>query len=887
MNLIGFSLATLCRSLCNTPGISKRSVSARFAPDRVPLAASRLRTRLGKPEEINRGGDADAQSDGGLQRLTNSVLQHVMVQRVIAGIVLAICASVANAGEPAVLQFDNESEQKIVGRDARLQLLVSRRDGQLTDATHTVTYTTKPLGIVDVASDGYVTPIADGLVTVTAQHDDGSTAESVIVVSDTGNEASVSFPSRVVPIFTKLGCNGGGCHGKAAGQNGFKLSLLGFEPREDFEHLVYESRGRRIIPAIPDQSLLLQKAINASPHGGGLRMHRDSYEYRLMRRWIAQGMPYGDADEAVVESIQIVPSERRLAAQATQQLAVIARYNDGSTEDVTRAVLYESNDPAMAEVSATGRLQLSDLIGDVAVMARYQGQVAVFRAIVPLDSERTPLPATEARNVVDTFVFKKLQSLGIPASPVCDDHTFLRRVTLDTTGRLPTLQEISDFGNLDPQIRRDAAIDRLLGSPDYAEFFASKWNSILRNRQVQGATQFANFAFHDWIRESIDSNKPYDQFVREIVAASGTVASHPPVAWYTQVASTTERMEDAAQLFLGQRLQCARCHHHPYEKWSQTDYAEMAAFFATVAKKPEAEAGEPSYIASFAGATYAQPKTGTALPPSGLDAEQITVPPSEDVRFEFADWMTQPQNPFFARALVNRYWKHFMGRGLVEPEDDMRVTNPPTNPELLDAVAQAFIDSGYDLKALIRLLVQSRTYQVDSNADDDNLQDQRNYSRYYPKRLHAEVLLDAIDQVTGSPTAFDGMPTGSRAVSLPNAGFSSYFLKVFGRSASSTACECESTQEPNLAQNLHLLNSTDIQTKLSSDTGRAALLAADTDRGDDVKIVELYQVAFGRPASDQELKTTLGYLAAKTNRREAYEDIVWSLINSKEFLFNH
>ncbi len=798
--------------------------------------------------------------------------------------VLFCIANSAPAEESPALRFDTPQGYTLVGRDARLQLLVSMDES---DATHTVTYSVEPAGIVEVASDALVTPIADGEATVRAEHESGLSAQYLITVTNTGNETPVSFPERIVPVFTKLGCNGGGCHGKAAGQNGFKLSLLGFEPREDFEHLVHESRGRRLTPAMPDQSLLLLKAINASPHGGGQRMQTDSYEYRLLRRWIAQGMPYGSDDTPVVQSIEIVPPQRRLKAAESQQLSVIAQLSDGSTEDVSRAALYESNDPEMAEVTETGRVQLGELIGDVAVMARYQGQVAVFRAIVPMDGAAPDTLPLEPRNVVDTLVFKKLQSLGVPPSPACDDLTFLRRVTLDVTGRLPTLQEIADFEQADSEIRRDAAIERLLDSHDYAEYFANKWNTILRNRQAEGATQYANFAFHEWICDSLESNMPYDDFARQIVAASGTVASHPPVAWYTQVSSTTQRMEDAAQLFLGQRLQCAKCHHHPYEKWSQKDYAQMAAFFTTVAKKAEPDPGEPSFIAGLADATYAHPKTGTPTPAAGLDSQSASNQRDNDARLAFADWMTTPDNPFFARTLVNRYWKHFTGRGLVEPEDDMRVTNPPTNPELLDGLAAAFTQSGYDLKGLIRLITQSRTYQFDSMAAEQNLQDQRNYSRFYPKRMQAEVLLDAIDHVTGTQTPFDPMPAGTRAVALPDAGYSSYFLKVFGRSESTTACECESSQEPNLAQNLHLLNSTEMQTKLASDTGRAAVLAGDEARQDDEKVAELYRIALGRNPDDSELKSTIGYLANKPNRREAYEDVVWSLINSKEFLFNH
>jgi hypothetical protein len=796
---------------------------------------------------------------------------------------LLMWVSMARADESNSLRVDTPENQTLVGRDARLQLLVSHAD---TDVTHQVHYRTEPTGIVSVSSTGFVTPIADGVARVSAEHDSGLSASISINVSNTGHEPPLSFPGRIVPIFTKLGCNGGGCHGKAAGQNGFKLSLLGFEPREDFEHLVHESRGRRLHPALPDQSLMLTKAINASPHGGGQRMAPDSYEYRMLRRWIAQGMPYGSSSEPVVTSIEVLPRQRRLAAQATQQLAVLARYSDGSSEDVTRAAVFESNDPQMADVSPTGMVVLNDLIGDVAVMARYQGQVTVFRAIIPMDSQSGEL-ALQPRNQVDKFVFNKLQSLGVPASPICDDATFLRRVTLDIAGRLPTLDEIERFESEPADTRRDRAIDGLLDSPEYAEFFALKWNTILRNRVAEGATAFANFAFHAWIRDSLDANMPYDEFVRQIVTASGSVASHPPVAWYTQVTSTTQRMEDAAQLFLGQRLQCANCHHHPYEKWSQQDYAHMAAFFVTIDKKSGSDPGEPNYITRLAAASYAHPKTGQPIAPAGLDDDVISPDPGSDVRHAFADWMTQPDNPFFARALVNRYWKHFLGRGLVEPEDDLRVTNPPTNPELLDALAQAFVDSGYDMKQLIRMITQSHTYQFDSGVAGDNLADRRNYSRFYPKRLSAEVLLDAIDHVTTATTSFEPLPVGTRAVALPDAAYGSYFMKVFGRSNATTACECESTQEPNLAQNLLLLNSAEIQAKLAADTGRAAQLAAAEANSDGDQIRQLYRIALSRHPADDELQAALNYLAGKPNRRQAYEDIIWSLINAKEFLFNH
>ncbi|MGI9471488.1 MAG: DUF1549 and DUF1553 domain-containing protein [Rubripirellula sp.] len=776
------------------------------------------------------------------------------------------------------------------GLDARLQLIVSREHEELgvEDVTHDVSYRVAPNGIAEVVN-GLLVPIADGEVSITAIDPDGIETTLPVKIVDTGNVATLSFPGRIVPIFTKLGCNGGGCHGKLAGQNGFKLSLLGFGPQEDYDHLVRESRGRRLSPAAPDQSLLLTKAINASPHGGGQRLEMDSHEYRLMRRWIAQGMPYGDADQPQVESIEVIPEHRRLAASSTQQLAVIARYSDGTVEDVTRAAVYESNDSEMADCDARGLVQLNDLVGDVAVMARYQGHVTVFRADIPFDaSGRSPeLFPKDRDNPVDRFVFAKLESLGITPSPRCDDATFLRRITLDLTGRLPNQAEAEAFLNDSAADKRAGYIDRLLGSDDHADYFAGKWNTILRNRRDGGALRFSNVAFHQWIRDSIADNKPYDQFVREIITASGSVASHPPVAWYQQVSDTNQRIEDAAQLFLGQRIQCARCHHHPYEKWSQADYAQLSAFFTTVSKKSGGDPGEPRFFARRGGASAKHPKTGQALKPAGLDADELAISAQEDPRHHFADWMTDPENPFFARALVNRYWKHFLGRGMVEPEDDLRITNPPSNPELLDGLASAFKQSGYDLQALIRLIVGSRAYQADSEAIAENLGDRRSYSRFYPKRLQAEVLLDAIDHLTLSPTRFSGMPPGVRAVALPDTGFSSYFLTVFGRPESTTACECERSQEANLSQSLHLLNSEEIQGKLSNENGRAAALAVDDARSDEEKIRELYLIAFTREPSDGEMKATVTYVANKQNRREAYEDVLWSLINSKEFLFNH
>ena len=831
----------------------------------------------------------------------------------IPNLPVAVAAQAVEAEGFAVAKLKVENgvpgtATSMVGSDARLQLMVTAEAaaGQQRDFTRVVQYSANPAGLVEVDATGLVTPLANGDVTVTATIPEAiagaaqRTATVDLKVTGVGAEPPIHFQRQITPIFTKLGCNGGGCHGKISGQNGFRLSLLGFEANEDYDYLVKESRGRRISVANPSSSLLLTKATGEVPHGGGARTDRSTYEYRLMARWIAQGTPSGDPNAPKVESIEIFPPSRRLAPGQTQQLSVIARYSDGSIEDVTPGVVYESNDSAMAEVTPGGWVQIQNMVGDVAVMARFQGHIAVFNADIPFPTDRSPTtadPAVQAafarleqpRNAVDTHVFAKLKSLGIPASPECDDATFLRRVTLDLAGRLPNLDEVQQFteDTTPSREKRDRVIDRLLDSEDYADHFAGKWGAILRNRRNGGGLQFTNLAFHHWIRQSLIDNKPYDQFVAELLTASGTPANNPAVTWFAQVPDLEQRTEDAAQLFLGQRIQCARCHHHPYEKWSQADYAQLAAFFSLVSKKSSDSASEPEFYSRPGKPTANHPKTGQPLPPTGLDGEAIDISPNDDPRVHLAQWMVDPQNPFFAKSLANRYWKHFMGRGLVEPEDDMRVTNPPSNPALMDALAYEFKASGYDLKALVRLIVQSNTYSFSSDPIATNIEDRRSYSRYYPKRLNAEVLLDAVDTVTQTPTAFQSMPAGTRAVALPDTGFGSYFLTVFGRPESTTACECERSQESNLAQSLHLLNSEEIQGKLAADVGRAAKMAAEAVDQDEPGITRLYQIALARKPTEQELKSVLEYVRGKENRRAAMEDVIWSLINSKEFLFNH
>jgi len=818
---------------------------------------------------------------------------------------LAVLLAVPLVGlaSPLQIEFRAGATRLVLDtKDARQQLLVTAADGR--DRTREVVWSAEPAELVDVDRFGRVSPRKDGSGEIRATSSDGTMAVLPVTVIHSDTPAPVHFANQIVPVFTKNGCNGGGCHGKAVGQNGFRLSLLGFEPGEDYEHLTKEARGRRLFPAAPDRSLLLTKATAQLPHGGGRRLDPDSDDYELLVRWIAQGMPAGRSDAPTVTRVEVFPDERTLSFTSTQQLVVTAHYSDGSAADVTRSALFEPNDKDMAAVNEQGRVTVYNQPGTFAVMVRYQGQVATFRATIPLGAPVGELPP--AQNFVDELVFKQLQKVGMPPSRLADDATFLRRVTLDVAGRLPFVGEVEAFRADPAPDRRRRVIERLLESREYAEYFANKWSALLRNKRTDARQARGTFAFHNWIRDSLAANKPFDRFVREILTAAGDLADNPPVAWYRQVRTMQSQLEDVSQLFLGQRLQCAQCHHHPYERWSQADYWSFGASFALVSHQPGSQPGEEIIVPRRGRARATNKKNGQSVPPSGLAEPAFELTDDDDPRVFLADWMTAPDNPWFAKALVNRYWKHFFGRGLVDPEDDLRETNPPSNPELLDALAAHFARGGFDLKDLVRTLTQSATYQLSAEPNAENTRDRHQFSRFYPRRLPAEVLFDSVNVLLGSESHFEGLPPGTRAVCLPDNSFNagSYFLTVFGRPESSSACECERSMEASLSQSLHLLNSKDIQTRLSADSGRAAKWASEPGE-DAARVVELYRLALGRDPSEDELRTTAGYFSRKLAaarqdgeaaeidadrtrvRREAWEDVIWALLNTKEFLFNH
>jgi uncharacterized protein DUF1553/uncharacterized protein DUF1549/Big-like domain-containing protein len=793
----------------------------------------------------------------------------------------------------------NPAKVTLRGSDDAMQIVVTAtlKNGELRDVSGQVKYSAADEKLVRITTAGRVTPVADGATEITATLGD-KTAKIAAAISDTTVSLPINFGNQITPIFTKLGCNGGGCHGKASGQNGFKISLLGFEPELDYQTIVKEGRGRRVFPAAPDNSLLLLKATGQLPHGGGKRLDKDSDEYRLIRRWIASGMPFGKAGDPTVAKITVFPEKRTMPRNDRQQVAVCAHYTDGRVEDITRRAQYESNETEVAVVDPSGLINTNNVAGESAVMVRYQGNVTVFRATVPL-GVKIPDYQFPAKTLVDQHTLNKFKQLGLVPSELCADEEFIRRASLHICGTLPTPTEVTNFVNDKNPAKRDVLVDTLLERPEHAYFFANKWADILRvkRRQLPQRAE-GTFAFHEWIRQAIAEDKPYSEFIRDIIAASGDERSHPPSVWYKELTDFPQFVDDTAQVFLGLRLACAQCHHHPYEKWSQDDYWGMAAFYGRVGRKNINEPGgfqnQPSQLTRIFvknNGSVTNKRTGQAAKIKALETEPMDIAAGDDPRQRLVDWMTDPNNRFVARAVANRYWAHFFGRGIVDPLDDMRVTNPASNDELLDALAKDFVASNFSLKHLIRTITKSRTYQLSAIPNDYNRLDKQSFARFYPQRLGAEVLLDAVNQVTDSPTQFNGLPQDTyaprRAIMLPDESYSNYFLEVFGKPQRTSACECERVSEANLAQALHLLNSDEVQGKLNRGGARADTLAKDP-RDDRAKIEELFLWAFARKPTPPETDAAIAHInkVGTQNKKVAYENIIWALINTKEFVFN-
>ena len=797
-------------------------------------------------------------------------------------LVLMLCLSVtAQEAGAADLQVQPTKVQ-IGDAFSQVQVIVSL-DGK--DVTRTATYESANAQVARVDATGLVQPASAGQSQLTIRAG-GQSVQVPVEVTTFDRARQIDFVTEVEPLLTRYGCNAGGCHGKATGQNGFKLSLFGFDGVFDHQAIATDARGRRISRSAARQSLMLLKATAQTPHGGGKRFAVESEPYKILMAWIESGAPASAPTVPRVQAIRIEPREALLAPEALQQLRVVATYSNGTERDVTRQADYASNLDVVARVDEQGLITANVHSGEAAIMARFMGQVAVFTAIRPHGSPLAAIPDFQPINEIDRLAVEKWKKLGILPSPVCDDPTFIRRITLDLCGRLPTIDETKTFLASTDANKRQQLIDRLLDSPDYAAFFAMRWGVILRNSQLAGSTKAA-YAFHNWIKEMLGKNRPYSEFVRGIVAASGEWQDAPAINWYwqsrdDQLHTTTA---DTAQLFLGIRLQCARCHHHPYERWGQEDYYGLAGFYTRLGRKSFGE--PPPYFSSPTVSTGEKnPLTDKAPEPKYPDGEYAQFTSEDDPRHALVDWMVQENNPYFAKAYVNRMWGHFFGRGLVSEVDDMRATNPASNPEILEFLAKEFRSSGFDMKRAIRTMVSSQLYQLSSEPRPENAQDRQNFARYYARRLVAEVFLDTVDQACGTKSNFGNMSASARAVDLPHEGFSSTFLDTFDRPQRVSVCECERSAAATLGQVLLLANSDDIENKIADGNGRIKKLIDDKKTPAEI-VEEVYLAAYSRLPKDDERTSAVSYIDLASDKSKAAQDLLWAVLNSREFMYNH
>ena len=773
------------------------------------------------------------------------------------------------------------------GPESTQQLLVGLKIGASpTDVTRKATYSVVNPGIARVDNHGLVEPLSEGATQITISHG-GQNASVSVQVTGLKQPKPVSFEMQVIPLLTKATCNSGGCHGKAEGQNGFKLSVFGFDPGADHAALTQEGRGRRVQGGSPGDSLLVQKAIARVPHGGGRKIQEGSLPHKRLTRWIAEGLRDGVGAFVPEARIEVEPERVVLSLGGLQQLRVTAIDAMGKRHCVTAEAEFESNAPAIAGVDSRGGIQAGQNPGEVAILVRHMGNVTVCRVTLPRPGSVFPRPAEN--NLVDRHVWDKLALLGIPPSGLANDSTFLRRVYLDTIGTLPTAAEAREFLADTRADKRARAIDRLLERPEYADFWAMRMSDLLRVDRDAIGPQGA-VAITRWLRKQFRENTPFDQFARSIVAAKGNSAGDTPAAFFKALDNPEALARSLSQLFLGVRIECAQCHHHPSERWGQPDYFGLGGFFTGVGRKQLAT-GAVSVVAE-AGKDLENPRTKKAEPTRALGAPPAIFREGQDRREVFANWMTEPGNPFFTKAIANRLWSHYFGHGLVEPLDDLRATNPASNEPLLEALADHLKAVKYDLKAFTRLLLNSRAYQL-AGANEDNRSDLQNFSHAMPKAMPAEVLLDAISQVTGSPEKFAGIPEGTRAISVWDNRMPSYFLGLFGRPVRASVCECERGNEPSIAQALHLMNAPEINDKIKARTGLARRLALGKAGNDEV-VMELFMTCLSRPPRPQE-KAAIAELFSSpelfspsgSDRRGMVEDTLWAIMNTREFVYNH
>ena len=765
---------------------------------------------------------------------------------------------------------------------SRQQLLVTSAGD---DWTRRSSYRSSDASIAEVDSTGVVRARRTGQATIEIQSGNLH-ATRTVTVGDL-RERPLDFERDIQPILTHPGCNSGPCHGKARGQNGFQLSLLGFDSDFDYDSLTKEARGRRLTPSTPDASLLLRKPAGQVPHGGGIRIDRHGEQYAVLLRWISSGAPRRQPNTPKLDRITIEPPARSMVAGAVQQLAVTAHYSDGSIRDVTGLAAYQSNEAGVASVDHAGLTSATGVMGEAAITSRYLGKFAIHRVAVPLTGEFDPGPIAlfPRRNFIDDHVAASWERLRLLPSARAPDEKFLRRVYIDIIGQVPTVDEARAFLESPVPDKRAKLVDELLARPEYAEHWANKWADLLRTNPYRVGIK-ATLNYDLWIRESFRKNKPYDQFVRELLTAQGSTYRQGQTTLFRDRREPEELTTIVSQLFLGIRLECAKCHQHPFESYSQRDFYSFAAYFAKLGRKGTGLSppisGSEEFLFTAAKGQVQHPVTGEVLTPKPLFGTATEVTEGTDPRVALAAWLTSRENQYFGQTMANRVWADLMGRGLVEPVDDLRATNPASNPALLEALGKDFAANGFDVKHLIRRIATSEVYGLSSLPNERNVADTRNFSRHYRQRMRAEVLLDSVSQICRQPENFEAMPPGALSKEIWTHRVDSLSLDTFGRPDPNQDPPCERTTDTTVVQALHLMNSNQLSNKILSDSSLPHMLADSSSTPEQI-VESLYLAAYSRRPDVDELQ--LGVSEFGENRRRATEDLLWSLLNSPEFLF--
>jgi hypothetical protein len=778
------------------------------------------------------------------------------------------------------------SEIKLNSARARQEIVVEAvyEDGITQDVTARAKFNMGNPQLAGIAG-GVISPVANGETELRVSF--GGRSQIIPVsVSDATVVSPVSFKLDVMPVFTKAGCNSGACHGTSRGKDGFHLSLFGFDPDGDYYRLTREQIGRRINLAIPTESLIVQKGLGAVQHTGGVRFTTNSGLYATLVTWLNTGAKSDPTNIAKLTGIEIFPKSAVMEGSNTlQRFIVRASYSDGANRDVTPLAVFISNNEGTARATNDGTITAGQR-GEAFIQARF-GEINVGAQIIVIPKNLPYLWPTNivANNYVDETVYAKLKKLRLTPSGVCDDSTFLRRAYLDITGELPPGDEVEKFvANTDAD-KRSYLVDELLNRKEFAQLWVMKWAELLEIRSHDNVVYpKAALVYFEWLRNQMLAGVPLDQVVRSLLTASGSTLRDPAANYYEMEPDSQKLAENTAQVFLGMRIQCAQCHNHPFDRWTMNDYYGFESFFAQVGHKAGDDPRE-NVVFDRQDGEVKNPVTGAVMRPKFLGGDMPEIKNGETRREVLARWLTSSENPYFARNIANVVWAHFMGRGIVDPVDDMRISNPPSNPELLDALAAKLVDYHYDFKQLVRDICNSRTYQLDTRANDTNETDDRNFAKASIRRIRAEVLLDCISEVTGTQDKFTGLPRGAKAVEIPDGNTSDYFLTTFGRASRSTVCSCDVKVDPNLSQALDLLNSDSIENKVEQGGVVKSLLKR--GKTPDQVISDLYLRCLSREPTTNEMTELHRFFKKDTANVQVLNDVFWSLLNAKEFVFNH